>query len=199
MTDSYAEPKSFWARWRARIVGGLAFVAVLFVAYFILAAFIPRWWAQRVGDLVGKSFGKGIAWGLAYGGLGTAITLFLLLFAVLIWRRRAGKVLAGAAGVIAILAAIPNLMTLTIVLGTGSASQAGKRIMDVEAPAFRGASLAGAIAAAVLFLLTAFLVIRRRWRKRRAGKRVAPPPAQVAAPAPVADSGDTEATRQAGM
>ncbi|MFI9510941.1 permease [Nocardia sp. NPDC052566] len=192
MTSSDGQ-KSAVAVWRTRILGGLAVLAVLIVTYFILAAFIPRWWAQRVGDLVGKSFAKGIAWGLIYGGLCTAIPLFLLLFAVLWWRRRAGKFVAGACAVIAIILAVPNLMTLAVVRGTGNAAEAGRQIMNVEAPAFRGATLAGAIAAAVLFLLAAFLIIRRGWRKRRAAKQVTP---SAPAPAPTPVTADTEATRQ---
>ena len=47
----------------------------------------------------------------------------------------------------AVLLAIPNLLTLGIVLGVGNAAHAGDRILDVEAPAFRGASLAGALIA----------------------------------------------------
>ncbi|MGO4614625.1 permease [Nocardia sp. 2YAB30] len=153
MTSTEVQPggqKSVWATWRARIIGGLAILAALVIAYFILAAFIPRWWAQRLADLVGGSFAKGIGWGLVYGGLGTAVPLFLLLSAVLVWRRRAGRFLAGAAVVVSILAAIPNLMTLTIVLGGSNAAHAGERILDVDAPAFRGGSLVGAIVAVLV-------------------------------------------------
>ncbi|MEV0295534.1 permease [Nocardia sp. NPDC050710] len=182
MTSSEGRPdgqKSTLATWRTRIIGGLALLAVVVITYLILAAFIPRWWAQRVGDTVGKSFSKGIAWGLAYGWLGTLVPLLLLLFAALIWRRRAGKFAAGAAAVIAIVLAIPNLMTLSVVRGSGSASDAGRQIMNVEAPAFRGATLAGAIAAVILFLLVVALVARRRIRRRKAAEQLTrqPPPA----------------------
>ncbi|MFR9753070.1 permease [Nocardia sp. 004] len=151
--------------WRVRIIGGVAVLAALVISYFVLSAFIPRWWAQRVGATVDGSFTKGIALGLGYGGLCTAITLFLLLFAVLIWRRAAGRFLAGAAVVIAILFTIPNLMTLTIVLGASGAAHAGERILDVDAPAFRGATLAGALMALLLFLTVVGLLLLRRWRR----------------------------------
>ncbi|RBO89386.1 permease [Nocardia puris] len=181
--------------WRNRIIGGLALVVVLVIAYFILAAFIPRWWAQRLAEMVNGSFSKGIGWGLFFGGLTTAISLFLLLFAVVVWRKRAGRFFAGAAVVVALLVAVPNLMTLTIVLGNSNAAHAGERILDVDAPAFRGAALVGALIAAAVFLVAVFFVTRRTLRRRKAekqleaGKPVTPPPAATApeTPAPRAD------------
>ncbi|MFX0574950.1 permease [Nocardia nepalensis] len=177
MTSSEVRPdgqKSTLATWRTRIIGALAVVAVLVIAYLILAAFIPRWWAQRIAEMVDGSFSKGIGWGLAYGLFGTAIPLVLLLFAALIWKRRAGKFIAGAAALLAVIVAIPNLMTLSIVLGDGSAAHAGQRILDVDAPAFRGASLVGAIVATAVFLAAICLIAWRRWRRRHPGKPATP-------------------------
>ncbi|NEW41430.1 permease [Nocardia cyriacigeorgica] len=156
--------------WRTRIIAGTVLVVVLIVAYLILAAFIPRWWAQRVGEMVGGSFSKGIGWGLVYGGLCTAVPLFLLLVAVLVWKRRGGKVIAGGAVVLAVIFAIPNLMTLTVVLGGNNAAHAGERIMDVDAPAFRGAALAGALIGLLIFLAVVVLVVKRGWRRRAQAK-----------------------------
>ncbi|WP_433193330.1 permease [Nocardia sp. CA-107356] len=186
MTPSEVRPdgqKSTLATWRTRIIGALAVIAVLVGVYFILAAFIPRWWAQRIAELVGGSFSKGIGWGLAYGLLCTAIPLFLLLLGAWIWKRRAGKFVAGAAALLAVIIALPNLMTLSIVLGGSSAAHAGQRILDVDAPAFRGASLAGAIVAVTVFLASACLIVWRRWRRGHPGKPATPPaPAPPAAP-----------------
>jgi hypothetical protein len=191
MTSSEVRPdwqKSTLATWRTRIIGALAVVAVLVIAYLVLAAFIPRWWAQRIAEMVSGSFSKGIGWGLAYGLFGTAIPLFLLLFAALIWKRRAGKFIAGAAALLAVIVAIPNLMTLSIVLGGGSAAHAGQRILDVDAPAFRGASLVGAIAATVVFLAAICLIVWRRWRRGHPAKQATPnaptPPPAVAPQTP---------------
>ncbi|ONM46881.1 permease [Nocardia donostiensis] len=170
--------------WRNRIIGGLVFLAALVIAYFILAAFIPRWWAQQVGQMVNGSFAKGIGWGLVFGGLCTAVPLFLLLFAALMWRRRGGKVIAGGASVLAVVCAIPNLMTLAVVLGGGNAAHAGERIMDVDAPAFRGASLVGALLAVLVFAAATFLVVRRRWRGHRQAGRPVPETTETAAPKP---------------
>ncbi|WP_280451353.1 permease [Nocardia cyriacigeorgica] len=180
--------------WRTRIIAGAALVVVLIVAYLILAAFIPRWWAQRVGEMVGGSFSKGIGWGLVYGGLCTAIPLFLLLVAVLVWRRRGGKVIAGGAVVLALVFAIPNLMTLTVVLGGNNAAHAGERIMDVDAPAFRGASVAGAIIAVLIFVPVVYLVVRRGWRRRAEAKAVVRGGSPAASAEAIGDTGTAPAT-----
>jgi hypothetical protein len=62
----------------------------------------------------------------------------------------------------AVVLALPNLFTLGIVLGRGNAAHAGDRTLDVEAPGFRGGSLAGAILAALLLLGAAYLLSSRR-------------------------------------
>ncbi len=177
-------------KWRNRIIAVLAVVAALVVAYFILASFIPRWWAQRIAAMSGHgSFAKGIWSGLALGFLCTLVPLFLLLGVVTMWRRRGGRFLAGGAAVLAVATALPNLMTLTIVWGSSNAAHAGERVLDVDAPGFRGASLIGAIVSAALFLLVLFLRVRGRLRTHRTGKhRQTPqaPPAATPPPEPAA-------------
>ncbi|MQY21198.1 permease [Nocardia macrotermitis] len=171
MTSHSAEQSSSTNIWRNRIIGVVAVIAVLVVAYFILASFIPRWWAQRIATMSGHgSFAKGIWSGLGLGFFCTVIPLFLLLSGVVVWRRKGGRFLAGCAAVLALVVAVPNLMTLTIVWGGSGAAHAGERVLDVQAPGFRGASLIGAIVAAILFLLALFLRMRGRWRTRRAGR-----------------------------
>ncbi|MFG1797279.1 permease [Nocardia sp. NPDC049149] len=182
-SDGQLKQKSTGPAWKTWLIGGVAVVAILFVAYFILSAFIPRWWAQRIAEMVNGSFAKGIGWGLAYGGLCTLIPLFLLLFAVRVWRKRAGRFLAGVAAVLAVLVAIPNLMTLTIVLGGSNAAHAGQRILDVDAPAFRGAALVGAIAAAVAFLAALLLIVTRWWRRRHPKNQAPAVPQMTGGPA----------------
>ena len=85
---------------------------------------------------------------------------------------------------LAIVFALPNLMTLGIVLGRGNAAHAGDRILDVEAPAFRGGTLAGAILAVLLVGFCAYLIVSRgraHAGARRAREELdagnAPPPA----------------------
>ncbi|MEU5408908.1 permease [Nocardia asteroides NBRC 15531] len=171
--------KSSMTVWRNRAIITLATAVVLVIAYFILSSFIPRWWAQQLGRLVSGSFSAGIWWGLVYGLVFTLVPLLLLLLAVSVWNRKGGKFIAGAAVIIALVGAIPNLMTLTIVLGGNNAAHAGQRILDVDAPAFRGACLVGAIVAGLLFLLALAWVTKRGYTRRKAAKATATPAPQM--------------------
>ncbi|GAB2682631.1 permease [Nocardia goodfellowii] len=185
------DTQSHTSNWRSRLFGSLALVAVLVVTYLILKAFIPRWWAQRLAESIHGSFSKGIWWGLLLGGLCTLVPLLLLLFAANMWRRRGGKFIAGAAAVLGIIVALPNLMTLAIVRGGSNAAHAGERILDVDAPAFRGATLVGVLLAIALFVLIAIFDVRRGWRRRRAAEM---PPADTTYVDP-----DTTTTRHEGL
>jgi hypothetical protein len=130
---------------------------------FVGAAFLPRWWAHLVGDQVNGSIVAGVALGLFYGFVFTLLPLLMLRFAFS--KRRTLKAW-GIMFAIALLLASPNLLTLGVVLGSGHAAHAGERTLDVEAPAYRGASLAGAIVAVLAFALLTFL-ISERGRTRR--------------------------------
>jgi hypothetical protein len=89
----------------------------------------------------------------------------LALWAFLIRGRRGGTFFAGVLTLLAVIVAVPNLMTLTIVFGTSNSAHAGERVLDVEAPGFRGATAIGATVALVIFLLVTFFVVRN-WRRR---------------------------------
>lgn len=150
---------------RALLLVGI--LAGIVVAYFIAAATVPRWWAQRIADQVDGSIAAGTGIGLFYGFVFTFVPLLVLSFALhrgRSWRLRGW--LAGAA----ILLALPNLMTLGIVLGTGSASHAGERILDVEGPNFRAFTLVGAIAGAAAVIGVRYLMTSRRRAKGRASE-----------------------------
>ena len=173
MTDSKDRPttsKSGMPSWLKRVIMFAILGAVLVIVYFILAAFIPRWWAERIGGLCDGRFAQGITWGLFFGGLSTLVPLLLVLLAVLVWRKRGGRVIAGIADALALLFALPNLVTLSVVFGGNSAAHAGERIMDVDAPGFRGASLVGAIVAAPIFVGVVVLTIQYRRRGRQLAK-----------------------------
>ena len=145
-TDSRDRPtnsKPGRPSWLKRVILFAILGAVLVIVYFILAAFLPRWWAERIGELSDRGFARGITWGLLFGGLCTLVPLLQVLLAVLFRHKRGGRVIAGIATLLALLFMLPNLMTLSIVLGGNNAAHAGQRIMDVEAPGFRGASLVG--------------------------------------------------------
>ena len=97
------------------MIWGLAIVGVL-VIYLIGAAVIPRWWARRIGNVVDGRLSTGAAAGVFFGVLFTILPLLLLWAA---WRFRR-RTLALWFVVLAIVLAIPNLMTLAIVLGGGT-------------------------------------------------------------------------------
>ena len=151
------------SNWQRKVVVTAVGVAIALVLVLIASATIPRWWAQRIGDQADGSIVSGTLVGLFYGFVFTLLPL-LVVGAVLIWKPTWRALVMALA--FALLLAIPNLFTLGIVLGVGNAAHAGDRILDVEAPAFRGASLAGALIAGALVALVWYLVASRRRARR---------------------------------
>jgi len=144
-----------WGRRVLWVGGGLV---ALVVAVLAASATVPRWWAHRVGAQVDGSITQGTLLGLVYGFVFTFLPI--IIFVLIVRWRRTWKAVVFAL-IVALLLAAPNLMTLSIVVGTGTAAHAGDRVLDVEAPAFRGGSLAGAILAGLLLAGIAYLVISR--------------------------------------
>lgn len=163
-TSSTKPARKPWPPWVKKAIRIVLALLVLVVAYYILAALVPRWWAQRIAGLVEGGFVRGTLWGLIFGVLCTAIPVVLFFWIWQVRRLKYHRTLQICLGVLALAVAIPNLMTLSIVLGGGNAAHAGERILDVEAPGFRGASLIGAIVGALLAV--AVLVAVHRYRKR---------------------------------
>ena len=149
------------ADWGQRVLWALGLLAVLVVAVIGASATVPRWWAHRIGDQVDGSITQGTALGLVYGFVFTLLPIVAIVL-ILRWRRTWKTILVALT--IGVLFALPNLMTLSIVLGTGNAAHAGDRTLDVDAPAFRGASLVGAIAAGALLAFIGYLL----WSRDRA-------------------------------
>ena len=173
---------------------GLTIVGVLVVAvllYWIGSSLLPRWWAHRIGDQVHGSIAAGIIVGLFYGFVFTCLPIFVAFIGF--HRRRPWRWWVGF-GAVAILLATPNLLTLGIVLGSGNASHAGQRTLDVDAPAYRTSVLVGAILAGVFTALLAYLLFSRRRAHGRVAKLrerlkiaeapPAPPPRAEPPPAP---------------
>ena len=133
------------ANWALRGVLLVALLALLGVAYVVGTTVVPRWWAHRVGDRVDGSLTAGAFYGLFIGFVFTLLPLMIARQALrrMPWK---GRVLVL---VLAIAAAAPNLMTLSIVLGSGNGAHAGDRILDTEGDGFRAGSSWGAVAAAV--------------------------------------------------
>jgi hypothetical protein len=162
MHDGDAPRQPNWSR---RIKIGAIGVLGAVLLYYIAAAAIPRWWAQRVGNVVDGSLTVGALYGLFIGFVFTVAPLLLLLAAVR-WRsdRRTWLGWLGWIAVVLLLA-VPNLMTLGIVLGISDAAHAGDRVLDVEGPGFRLWSLIGAIVGVAAVLGIIYLV--RSWRSSR--------------------------------
>jgi uncharacterized membrane protein (DUF485 family) len=138
--DATKSSRSWREVWAKRLLVAICAIVFLIGVGFLGAAFLPRWWAHRVGGQVNGSIGAGVALGLFYGFVFTAIPLAILRFTF--DKRRAWSTW-GILFAIAILFAVPNLLTLGVVLGSGNASHAGERTLDVEAPAYRSAALPG--------------------------------------------------------
>jgi MFS family permease len=168
MTEA-VEAEANWGR-RLLLGGGIAVLAV--VAVLVASAAVPRWWAHRIGDRVDGSITQGVLVGLFFGFVFTFLALVVFIFVM----RRGRTVRSIAIGLAAVLVfASPNLMTLGIVLGVGSGAHAGDRTLDVEAPAFRGATLVGAIVAGLLASYLWYLLASRdsaREAHRRAKNRL---------------------------
>lgn len=150
---------------RALIVRFVIFIAVgavlTVLLYFLLSAFIPRWWGQLIGRQVSGRISTGILLGLIYGFVFSFLPLLVLAQA----RHRAFKWPAKVI-IILIAAALtaPNLMTLGVAIGTGKAAQAGNRTMDVNAPGFRYSSVWGVVIgviAAIIVVTVSILWDRR--------------------------------------
>jgi MFS family permease len=150
--------------WLRRFVIAVLVAAVLILLAFLGAAFLPRWWAHRLAHQVNGGMTTGIILGLFYGFVFTVVPLFVAFRAFR--KRRPWKVWTGL-GVLALLLASPNLLTLGIVIGSGKAAHAGERTLDGDAPCFRGATLAGAIVAFLTFLAVEYLLVSRRWSRRK--------------------------------
>ena len=171
------------ANWGRRTLWIGAGLVLLVIAVLGASATVPRWWAHRVGAQVDGSITQGTLLGLVYGFVFTFLPI--IVFVLIVRWRRTWKAVVFAL-IVALLLAAPNLMTLSIVVGTGNAAHAGDRVLDVEAPAFRGGSLAGAIAAGLLLAGIAYLLISRdrahssvrRARKERDDAVAAGPPSE---------------------
>ncbi len=145
--------------WGRRLLIGGVVVLATFLLIVILSAFLPRWWAVRIGNQVDQSTVNGIALGLFYGIVFTFVPLLILWIG---FRRRRSWTAWLAFLVGAVLVATPNLLTLSIVVGRGNAAHAGDRIMDTQANYFRASTLVGAIIAALLMALVVWTSVSRR-------------------------------------
>lgn len=171
-TEPQEQKESFDIKAAGKTIGiwvGIGVVAL--IVAMILAAIIPREWAQWMGDLINGRIFFGFGLGFAIGLVCIVLPLLCIFWA---WKNRERRWLAITLDVLAGITALPNLMTLWIVVGTGSASHAGERILDVDGPGFRGGSFVGALlgAALLLFLFFWFKGAAKR-KERKAAQKAA--------------------------
>ncbi|MFD2793521.1 hypothetical protein ACFS27_08165 [Promicromonospora vindobonensis] len=166
-------PAPSGARWRPdwrdvgkRLIGVAVVIVAVWLIYLFLDAFLPRWWAQMIGNAVDGSFAAGAWWGLLIGAVFTLAPVLLLAQAIL--TRRSWQVRSGFLA-LAVVFSVPNLLTLGIVLGTSAAAHAGERILDVDGPAFRGGTAWGAVIGGIvaLTIVTMGVLYRRRGARLR--------------------------------
>jgi hypothetical protein len=157
------EPETRGPNWRLRALVVLAAIPTVVILYAVAASFFPRWWAHHVGSQSRSTFHLGITWGLAYGFVCTLLSLIVLRQAV---RKRFTWNIKGILVLVAAALSIPNLLTLGIVWGSGSAAHAGQRTLDSQAPGFRGATLIGVVLAAVVGGAAQYL-----WSSRKRNRR----------------------------
>ncbi len=153
-----------------RIIFIVVAVAALAIAYVIGGAVVPRWWAQRISNIIDGRllFGNLLGFSVAF-----AFTLAPMFVLAAGWRFKKSWKRALAFLIFAVLVAAPNLMTLGIVVGNGNAAHAGERILDVDGPGFRGGSLVGAIVGVVIGLGLLWLIGSRRRNKNKAAELAA--------------------------
>ena len=151
-------PRTAWGtRLFVLALGALAGIG----GYLAATQFLPRWWAHRIGAISDGAFSTAVTAGLLCG---VVFTLLPLLALRRVLRRGTAWSLRFLLLVLAFLLAVPNLMTLFVVVGSNSAAHAAERTFDVDAPGFRGATLAGAVVGAALAVAWWWLrfVLRRR-------------------------------------
>ena len=159
-----SEPTRARPAWMRRAAISVVVAGAIVLAVLLGAAFVPRWWSHRIADQAQGNFTAGVSLGLFYGFVFTLAPLLVLRFA---FRRRREVQTWGIWTIVALVLALPNLFTLGIVLGSGDAAHAGERTLDVEAPGFRNATLAGAALALLGILALEYLLAGRRRSRRR--------------------------------
>lgn len=148
-----------------RIVAWLILLVVLVVLALVAASMLPRWWGQFTGNLSDGGLWRSVWWGLAFGFLFTYLPVLVLVALFRRWRHWKAPVFLL---VLAVVLALPNLMTLWIVFGTNEAAHDAERTWSTTAPYFAAMTGWGALAGVVIGITTELLW--RSWRRR--GRRL---------------------------
>lgn len=157
-------PRGVVGTWLNRVMVILVVLVVGYLAWRLAAAYFPRRWAQHVGDTAQGSMLAGSLWGLFYGFVFSFIPVLVL---VQLRRPRFAWPAKLVIVALAVVLAIPNLLTASIVFGSSSAAHAGERILDVEGPGFRAGTLVGVFAGVGLAVFLVIVFANRRRMKAR--------------------------------
>ncbi|NMD58360.1 MULTISPECIES: hypothetical protein [Tsukamurella] len=161
-------------KWLRRAIVAAVLILVLIGAYFALAAYLPRKWADMLVGWVGTDGGtlKGTAFGLGIGFLCAGLPLLILWFAAK--RAASHPKIATVLGLIAVVVAVPNLMTLAVAIGTGSGANYARTKLDQNAAGFRWSTLIGVIIGVLAAIaLAIFLEVQRRKRAKKKQRKAA--------------------------
>lgn len=169
-------------RWGLRIGLGAAALVLVSIAFIVARSFMPVWWATRVTSQTQGSLSGGLLLGLSYGFIFTFVPLLIG------WQSRYKKVSWPWKSVIlglAVLVALPNLLTLGIYMNSSGAALKAQMMIDTSATWFPSWTLGGAIAGLVLFIGIA--VFWHLWRSRGRKMKVLQQEAKArSTPAPAA-------------
>ena len=169
-------------KWLKRAIVAAILVAVLIAAYFALAAYLPRKWADMLVGWVGTDGGtlKGTVFGLGIGFLCAGLPLLILWSAAK--RAASHPKIATVLGLIAVVVAVPNLMTLAVAIGTGSGANYARTKLDQNAAGFRWSTLIGVVIGVVAAIaLAIFLEVQRRKRAKKKQQKAVEKEAKVIA------------------
>jgi hypothetical protein len=161
--------------WLVRF-GLLVFLAVLGLLAWVLAVtIVPREWAQYLGDRIDGQMTIGTLYGLGFGFFCTLIPLVIARQALRGFKLGLRLFILFVAAVLA----LPNLLTLAIVLGSGKGAHAGERILDVDGPGLRVGTASGAAIAGLVFLMLTWWGLLR-WNDKRKIRKLRSLQAEIA-------------------
>ena len=166
ITSNEATTLNLRSNWKVRLLLGLISLLTLLVIYAIATIFLPVWWATKISNHNAGSATGGWISGFSIGFVFTLIPLLVLSqvhYRKLSWRLR------GSIAIFAVVLALPNWLTLGIFWNPSDPARKAQAILNTGATWFGGASLVGAISAAVtaLVLVIIWLVFRRQGARIR--------------------------------
>lgn len=140
----------------------LFLVLLVLLTFWMSQTLFPRKWADFIGDQADGTMWRATTYGLVIG--------FFFTFVPLVIARQALRGFKLGVRItillVAVLLALPNLLTLAIMLGNGRSFEVARRTLDDDAAGFRVGSVCGAVVAGLLFAMLVFWTVAR-WNDKR--------------------------------